>query len=148
MTQKTILKHICEARGRIIHHAIEVEYLISMYIAQHFTKDEVKAEELIAMILLPRMTFENKLQIFEQLILKYNHEFKTAFPSFRNDINEIIEERNIFAHYPTDFSKEAIEEFEKEGIITLVKLKSSKSYGLGEARKMKDSYVNNLTQLM
>jgi hypothetical protein len=135
-------------RGRIIQRAIEIESTIDIYIVEHFTKDVAKQVELRALVIAPRVSFENKFQIFSYLIQEYNPEFAEANKGYKKDLPYIIEERNAYAHFPIDFSQEALNNYEKDGIITFVKLKNSKEFGISTARNTKSDHVNQLLALM
>ena len=47
------------------------------------------------------------------LVEKYNPEFRKESPLYAKEIPVIIEYRNLFAHFPVDFGKEAIEAFKR-----------------------------------
>jgi hypothetical protein len=144
-------------RGHVLQRAVELESLIDIYIAEHFTKDEIKIVELISLLLAPRITLDNKAQVFIYLIDKYNPDFKKANPKYANVLKKIIEERNVFAHYPVDFSDEALAAYERDATIIFVKLKNSSEYKDAEGEKIaslagnkhiKEDSLNKLLRVM
>jgi hypothetical protein len=156
-TMEAILAATYDIRGRVLQRAIEIETLLDIYISEHFTKDKVKNNELVTLLLAPRISFDNKVQIFTYLVDEYNPEFRKSQPKYTAGLKRIIEERNFFAHLPVDFSKEALSAYEKEGIVTFVKLKNSSDYQLPDGKKMKalqgkrllkESDVNKILDLM
>ena len=140
-----------DIRGRILQKAVEIESIINIYIAEHFTKDEAKNEELICLILSPRVTFENKIQIFKYLIDKYNPEFKNANKQYSKDLTDLCEERNIFAHYPVEFSQQSLKNYTDHSVVTFVKLKNVSHEGnasLVNRRELSEAAVNAILDKM
>ena len=107
---ESILQAAQDSRGRILQHAIDMENIMGIYISEHFTKDKDKVEEFYSLIL-SRVSFESKYQAFIYLVRKYSPEFVTNNPDFHKEIIKLIEERNVFAHWPVDFSEQAISDF-------------------------------------
>jgi hypothetical protein len=143
-TREKMLHHVYRMRGQVLQFAIEVETSIELYITSHFVDDKEKRGQFIALILAPRVTFNDKFQIFQYLVEKNNPEFKEIAPTYRKDIPEMVERRNWFAHYPVDFSDEAQAAFEKDGTIAFVKLKNSQKFGLGSKAFIRDADMINL----
>ena len=140
-----------DIRGRILQKAVEIESIINIYIAEHFTKDKSKNEELICLILSPRVTFENKIQIFKYLVDQYNPEFKDANKQYSKDLIELCEERNVFAHYPVEFSQQSLKDYVDRNIVTFVKLKNVSREGnasLVNRRHMSEDAVNGILDRM
>ena len=140
-----------DIRGRILQRAVEIESIINIYIAEHFTKDKPKNEELICLILSPRVTFENKIQIFKYLVDKYNPEFKESNKQYSKDLTVLCEERNVFAHYPVEFSQKALKNYVDHNVVTFVKLKNVNQSGnasLVNERHMSEESVNAILDKM
>ncbi|HEV8284383.1 MAG TPA: hypothetical protein VGQ09_08735 [Chitinophagaceae bacterium] len=136
-----------DIRGRILQRAVEIESTLDIYISEHFTTDSVKNEELVCLVLSPRVTFENKIQIFRYLVDKYNPEFKNEYKQYFKDLVQLCEERNIFAHYPVDFSEQSIINFRDHKVVTFVKLKNVTQEGdikLVNVRAMPEDAVNTI----
>ena len=147
-TKEKILLDAFNIRGRVIQRAIEIESAIDIYIVEYFSNDLAKQIELRALIVAPRMTFENKFQVFSYLVNKYHPEFESEHKNYKKDITYIIEKRNMFAHFPIDFSDEALKAYEKDGTITFVKLKNSKEFGISTSISIQSVYYNNLFSMM
>jgi hypothetical protein len=156
-TVDAILAATFDIRGRVLQRAIEIETLLDIYISEYFTKEKVKNAELINLLLAPRINFDNKVQIFTYLVDEYAPDFRKAYPKFTTEFKHIIEERNVFAHYPVDFSKESLENYETNKVVTFVKLKYSSEYKLPDGRKqkslmgkrpVKEADINHLLQFI
>jgi hypothetical protein len=125
-TEEKILLAAYDIRGRVIQRAIEIESLIGLYIAERITKDYDKVTELISLVLAPRVSFENKVQIFDYMVSKYDPKFKEKFPKLLHEMTSICEQRNIYAHYPIVFNETSFHNFENGKVVTFVKLKNTK----------------------
>jgi hypothetical protein len=147
-THDDILENIYKIRGYVLQRAIEIESLLDVYIAEYFTQDEAKVHQLVSLLLAPRMSFMNKFDVFTYLVDIKNPEFRTNFPKFPTQLKLIIEERNVFAHYPADFSPHAVETFKERGVIKFVKLKNSKNHGLTGVREIAEETINITLQVM
>lgn len=119
-------KAAISCRGHVLQRCVELEMLIDIYIGKHFTKDNTLLEELVTLIIAPRVTFDNKLQVLKVLIDKYDSDFKSKKPRFSKELKEIIENRNIFAHYPVDLSNSSLLLYKESRSITLLKFKNMK----------------------
>jgi len=115
------------SRGTMIQIISEIETMMSIYIAELLTSDKQKTEELICLILAPRVSLEDKRQVFCFLVDQYNPEFKKEHPNHNADLKRFVEQRNIYAHYPVDFSEDAIKKYKDETTFTFVQLKNSKA---------------------
>jgi hypothetical protein len=114
----------CSARGHILQRSIDLESNIDFYIAQYFCQKIEKVEEIVTLILSPRMTFENKAQVFRILVNKYNPSFQEAYPKYFNDFLKIMEKRNEFAHFPINVTPESLENFKLNRSIEFIKFKN------------------------
>jgi hypothetical protein len=90
-------------RGLVIQAAIDIEMLITQYIAQRYSKSKKKQDELICLILAPRVTLDGKYQIFHFLVNQYEKKWLTEHPDILKTIKSIIENRNVFAHIPVAY---------------------------------------------
>lgn len=123
---ENFLNIICEIRGKVLQGCIDLEMTMDTYIAQHFCETESKVYEMATIILAPRIPWREKLAIFEVLIEKYNQPFKINFPNFLNDITNVIEHRNVFAHLPADITPNGYKLFKEQGIVPFLKFKNYK----------------------
>lgn len=146
-TEDVILDAAYNIRGRILQRSIEIESLFDLYIAESITSDENKISELICLILAPRVSFEDKRQIFVYLVDMYNPELRKNYPDFAKDLQTICKERNVYAHYPIAFSNDATKCYEDKKVVTFVKLKNSKNQ-LVDKHEKSESDINDLLRLM
>lgn len=116
-------------RGIIISAAIEIELLIDVYVTEHFAKSGELNTELYCLILAPRVSAMEKMEVFKYLVNKYSQSFIKSNPINFNEIANLYSERNIFAHYPVDLSDVAKKLFEIDHSITFVRLKNKKENG-------------------
>jgi hypothetical protein len=137
-------------RGSVLNNATALEMSIDLYITNYFTNDTDKAEELMNLIISPRMTFENKVQVLMVLIERHNPEILEENKSLRADLKKVIEERNVLAHYPLDRTHSALQTYYQEPhSLTFFKFKNvSESDGNGEKKKTKltNSIVYNISK--
>jgi hypothetical protein len=126
---------IVMARGHIMQRCIEVENTIDLFIATYFARQAPKQDEMLGLILGPRMTFNNKREVFVYLLENYYTDFIVSHPDLISDTLMIVEERNIFAHYPIDVSNEAKEKFNKDGSLRIQRIKNKKVKEKGETKQ-------------
>ncbi len=102
-------------RGSLLEMLAGFESLIDFYITIHFTghDENDKFEEFLSLIIAPNVTFRNKIEIFRALVDRYHPKFKSNNKQYWKDFLEIIEIRNIVAHYPINTSRSAIDKFKK-----------------------------------
>jgi hypothetical protein len=113
-------------RGQIINDTIYLERRIDEALTRHFCVDEEKKKELFELIIASeRMTFSNKIQVFEYLFRKHHKAFVEKYPLIFADLKNINEERNIVAHYLLDTSKEGKEAFINNNKFGFVKFRNS-----------------------
>ena len=120
------LNIIFELRGKVLQTCIDLEMTMDTYIAEHFCDTATKVYEMATIVLAPRISWREKLAIFEVLIEKYNKSFKEKYPSFLNDIVNAIEHRNVFAHLPADITANGYKLFKEQGIVPFLKFKNYK----------------------
>jgi hypothetical protein len=114
-----------QVRGHAIQTVCEIEHFMNLYIVDHFTKDELKQEEFMCVVMAPRMPFDSVRQIFCYLVKKHNPEFKNSLPAYEDMINKIGEYRNALAHHPLDVSDKAVELFKNKKKISFVKFRNT-----------------------
>ncbi len=123
-------KEFCyRTRGEILDSLAFLELSMDLYIADHFSGSSAKLEEMISLIITPRVTFDGKRAILKTLIEDHDEPFKNQYPKFNNELQEIIEKRNYFAHYPTIFNEDKISSFTQQKFIDLGKFKENKVNG-------------------
>lgn len=115
-------------RGQVLETTVILEWIMDSYIAFYFVdkKNESKVEEIITLILAPRVTYNAKCEIFAHIVDIKHPQFKVANPKYVKDLQNIAEHRNVFAHYPMQISEESIEKFKADGTIGYVKFKNVK----------------------
>jgi hypothetical protein len=90
-------------RGRVIESVVSLELAMNLYTAQFFCgNNDAKVNALITHILGDdRISFRGKLDAFTEVAKKYDSDWYNGYKgskSMRNDLLEIMEVRNIFAH--------------------------------------------------
>jgi hypothetical protein len=55
----------------------------------------------------------------------YNPDFIKNYPQFHSHLGTIVEQRNIFAHYPINTTSEAIEKFKTHKWVHFMKFKNT-----------------------
>jgi hypothetical protein len=150
--QEIISQCAFDIRGRILQLAIEFEKIMEIYIAEHFTNDLSKIQELIVLILAPRMTLSQKREVFYYLVETHNKEFFDKNSVVMGKLNDLVVERNIFAHWPVDFGPEAINIYNKYAAVTFVKFKNmkdsvTKESLIGEIRRFTQKDINDKIKL-
>lgn len=137
-------------RGNVLNAACALEMSIDLYITDHFTNDVDKSEELMNLIIAPRMSFENKVQAFFVLLERHNPTILTENPTIKNDIiKQIIEERNVLAHYPLDSTDWGLKRYYDTGDLTFFKFKNvreSNGEGKPKETKLTNTVIYNMTK--
>ena len=111
-------------RGNVLNAATALEMSIDLYITTYFTEDLIKSEELMNLIISPRMSFENKVQVLLILLEKHEPQVLEQSKYMSNDLRTIIEERNILAHYPLDSTPSALKNYYETNNLTFFKFKN------------------------
>jgi len=114
-------------RGTFLNVVTDFEFQMEMFICQRFCNDLSRFQEMQSLILSPRVTFSNKFQIFEFLIDKYypaNKPTKGQKKIYAHNIKEIIEYRNILAHYPLSTTDQALLNYKKDFTLEYIKFKN------------------------
>ena len=124
-----MLKASFACRGRILQLSIQMETLMDLYIAQQFFDNEDKQSD-FSTLLLSEVGLNKKSGLFMYLLEKTPGSLsRTYLKAFRKKIVLVIDERNLFAHYPIAFNGEAIEKFNSTGAITFVKMRRGRHEG-------------------
>jgi hypothetical protein len=123
---------VSQVRGKIIHNCTILEKIMDDAIARHFCSNEEKRHDMFIFILATeRITWMNKHQVLGLIFNrqsainapnKYSR-FIENNPDFVGDIQKIIENRNIFAHYLLDTSDQYLNRFQMDGFIRFLKFK-------------------------
>ena len=129
--RELLLQKVYLIRGQFLQHSIELEHYIDAFLCKHFTKDVTKQTELLGLVLVPRLTFDNKFQVFKFLIEQHYPQIEKMLPKFSKSFKSIIEWRNMMAHYPIDLTDEAVAKYAKDDTISIIKIKNSSDKPLG-----------------
>ena len=114
-------------RGNVLNAVTALEMSIDLYITDYFTDTVDKSEELMNLIISPRMSFESKVQAFMVLIEQHNPRMLQENPTISNDlITRIIVERNVLAHYPLDTTEWGLKKYYDTGDLTFFKFKNTR----------------------
>jgi len=136
-------------RGSVLNAVTGLEMSIDLYITHYFTNDDIKSEELMNLIIAPRMSFENKVQVLMVLIERYDSSIIEENKSMNRDLINIIEERNIIAHYPLDITPPGLKTYYESGNLTFFKFKNVRTNSIkGEKKEIKltNSIVYNVNK--
>lgn len=124
-----MLSHIRNVRGDIIGEAITLEGTLNLFIARHYcNNNKYEVEFLDTMLSTSKITFEGSRDTAFYIIKTYypgfleRHSFITS-----THLQKLLEERNIFAHFPHEISTASIKDFERDKTIRLIKYKGSKT---------------------
>lgn len=138
-----------DSRGSILEAVSQLEWMIDCYIAGFFTgKDDVKFQEFISFIFTPYITFRNKIEIFRAIADKNNPDFLKKYPGYFNDFLKIVDDRNVFAHYPLHTLWNGVEKFVNDNRIEYIKFKHRKEQGAIELIQMKGFTDNDVNKLL
>ena len=86
---------------------------MAIYFFDNSHSEEKAIESLEMIFSTTKITFDSKRDIFNAILNK-NLADKEYAKELNSDLQKIIEERNVFAHYKADLSQEGIELFKKE----------------------------------
>lgn len=100
-------------RGTYITEYTFLEICMSEYISRYFTKIEEKRNDLMNLFLCEKVSFETKRVAFEYILKKKNPNILIEYPDMVKDIIELMNHRNIIAHYMLDSSESGISLFNK-----------------------------------
>jgi len=114
------------ARGQILNVIATLETNLDIFLSQHFCGKGNKQEQMLELVS-PRMTFDNKRQILKFLIDNYYTNWGKKYQNFNVDLKEIYDERNVFAHYTMDITKDGIEYATKNNLVCLIKFKNTRT---------------------
>src|SRR5450755_4530417 len=133
-TRDDVNKMISESikwRGTVVDKCIFLERCIDNYLAYFFCLgNDEKGQQLIELILsTDRITFSGKQQVLKFVIDKYKMDFVAKYPNYNKDIVDLIQHRNIFAHYLLDTTNAGVIKFREDGTIGFLKFKNSMEVG-------------------
>ena len=86
-----------QRRGLIINHTIDLEYYIDLYIAGKFAKTKELREEMCETVM-SKLSLSHKLNMLNDIILKYNPHLYETYPKMAKDLQKIRKVRNDMAH--------------------------------------------------
>ncbi|MGN6396555.1 MAG: hypothetical protein ACTHMI_13385 [Mucilaginibacter sp.] len=122
ITDKTSRSY--HVRGIIISEVILLERIIDDYISRYFTSDDAKLKLMKEIVFgSEKMAFDNKRQIFYEILKVNNSDFLKKHSNFNKDLLYIIEKRNNVAHLILDIRNDKLD---KEGF-ALVKHRNATS---------------------
>lgn len=112
---ESIVLDAMNIRGFFITDTIAIERLIDDYIARYFCKTRKVQKELLELFLsTERIPFDMKRQAFKILTKKKHPDFEKTYKDFFPFLANIMEQRNIFAHYLLDMTKEGLKRYPDE----------------------------------
>ena len=100
--------------------------MLEIYIAERFANESKKIRELIIVVLAPRLSLTQKKEVFEYLLQRHHPKYKRKHKREISYLQDLITQRNIFAHWPAEFTSKSLYRFNKFGSITLIRLKNTK----------------------
>ncbi|MCW3106442.1 MAG: hypothetical protein JWQ09_948 [Segetibacter sp.] len=111
-------------RGQVLDGVIYIERFIDDYLAWYFSGNDKQRVDLLNLVFSVKETpFDFKRQIFEFIIERdYNDTYIANKQVFKN-IEYIMKERNILAHYLLDTSEAGIDKFIATKELEFVKFK-------------------------
>ncbi len=118
-----LLRNAANFRGGILNGVILLERIIDSYLSWYFTNDKLRGDELMDMLFASKdgVPMKRKTILFKKLIKKNDINFHNSNDKFFKDIDFVIEQRNIFAHYLLDTDDQAIKDhIEKKSITFLM----------------------------
>jgi len=111
-----------QSRGIILQLATEIESFMDVFIAEHFAERLETIDEFVILILTPAVNLKTKGEIFMYLLNKKARAFLEERPIL-NKTEYLINKRNIFAHWPTDYTARGIDNFVNRKVVSYIKLK-------------------------
>lgn len=119
------IANIAEARGTIINHVISIERAIDEFLSLHFCGGESKKKSQLFELLSEETTFDIKRKNLARILKSdYPTEYETNKHIFKF-LEDLMQARNIFAHWIYDTSDEAIP-VAKQNKIQLMRFRASK----------------------
>ena len=126
--EELIAKTSYDVRGRILQKMVELEIIFDTYVASHFSGDNNdKFQEFISLMMSGTPLFR-KWAIMYYLLSVHNKEFllKNKEVITNKKLQDIIEIRNLFAHFPIDFSEDALHNYTNTYSIIFRKFKETR----------------------
>lgn len=118
--------HVCLVRGLVIQKCTELEWAMEVYISEYFSNDNKRIIELATLVLAPRVSWYDKLDILKTIFELNKVQMNAKMKNYYSDIKSIIEDRNVFAHFPIDQTASALQEFNSKKALRFLKFKNSK----------------------
>jgi hypothetical protein len=126
--EEAMIKTVGECRGRILQFVIFTEVLMDEYIAQQFFSD-IENMYKLRILLLGEINLQKKAQLFLYFLEENGAVSGDKLKALRKEIDEIIDHRNVFAHFPLLFSPETKDKYRKEKTLTFTKMRRGKLDG-------------------
>lgn len=137
-------------RGEIIGLTIVLERYMDAYIASYFCNTLEKRNDLMDFIICTdRISFRSKIDVLERILKKSDKE--KTHKSAINDLIDIMEKRNMFAHHHAYHDDASVDLFIKDGTISLVKVKNTrqrKTFTYKELTELTDKIRNYTTMFV
>ena len=130
-TQERMIKSACLSRGRVVHLVTFTEAMIDYYIAKQFVSGNDNIGRL-KVLLLGEINLGKKSQLFMYFVEKNKAVPEKRLGKLTKDIEGVLNERNLFAHFPLLMSKDAKDTFLKERVLTYQNLRRAKYNGKSE----------------
>lgn len=154
----TLMSNAAVLRGIILNDAIYIERLIDEFLSRYFCgNDPDKKRDLMELIICEPLNFDIKRLAFIEIVKKEYQDFLIKNPSFKSDIDSIMKDRNILAHWLLDTSENGTTAMSR-GEIMFVRFKvktekavNTKIFDQGKIDELKDkikAVVNGLSELL
>jgi hypothetical protein len=137
LNEQQLNNRVAQIRGIVLHHCAFVEKVMDQAVSKYFCPNIEKQDDLLNFILCTeRITCRSKLDIFRLIVEKEAakkgdnkyFKFKNKYPNYYKEMVDcVIEERNIFAHYLFDSMPGYVERFNNEKKIGFIKFKVSEA---------------------
>lgn len=136
---KEIMDSVVIARGKIISMAINLELLMSAFLAKHFCRDEQRQKEILETILATKkFMYDSKRDTIHAIINKppYKEHLDANIEVFKS-IQHIAQHRNVFAHYIVVVDENTVQTF-RDGGIYFLKFSNSTTKEIYSKEKIKE----------
>lgn len=140
-------------RGKLISDIIYLERSIDEYLARYFCDDADKRTDLMKTILCTRkITLDNKKEVFLFLLKKVNPDWLLKYPTVNADLNDLIEERNRFAHYILNSNETNVDnytgDFELINFKNNIEIKPYNDIRISELEIKIEKYIKAINELL
>ena len=114
-------------RAHIIGRVVMLESMMDIFLSTHFCKTKSLQNEIMEIIFgTLKISTDSKRDAMNAIMNKHHKEFLKNNKFFNTDVQNIIAQRNIFAHYPIfDFGK-GLSLYKLDKTISFLKFRNSK----------------------